>query len=233
MLKKIIFIILLIFININLTFWYYQENINDNIKIYNIYKKIQNFTKNNNITWKKLDIFRNLMKEKLQAKINKKKQFNSFKEYAYFKIYNFFDYWDVFSNFNNQIYYNILKNHYFKILVTNKNIKINENYLYDIKWNQYINIIKIPKNQNLQNYFEKNIIIKNCKIINNPKNFIRNIKYNFFILKSINSKNICETKLDNYWIRYFIKIDKQTIMYINEWEDYNWIDFETIKLLNN
>ena len=231
MIKKIFLLIILFIINTNNSFWYYTPNIDDNIKIYNLYEKIQNYIKKHNISWKNLTILRNKVKEKLAKQIDSFKKYTSFKEYAYIKLYKFFDYWDVFYNINNPIYYKVLENKYFKILVTNKKININDNSLYSKNWIKYITTITLKNTENIESYIKKNIILSNCKIVYNPKNFIRNIKYDFIILKPINKNSNCITTLDNYWIRYFI-INKNKAFFINEWQDYNGIDFETFELKN-
>ncbi len=220
---KIILLIFISFFTLNNSFANYNNNINDDIKIYkfdNIIKKYIEKSKNPKITKKNIiNKIENIL-WKNNSEINtlySKKNFKNFKEYALVKIYDFLTKWDM-------VEYNhsILENDYIKIITTDKDLKINNQELYSTYNNKkylYIKFIKINPEIKTEKYIQNSL---KCEIKKNTDNFIKFTKEKIFYTKNC--------KYSNNWINYFQRISKNILIYINAGQDYNWIDFNSIEI---
>lgn len=247
--KKLIIWIILISLFINITNANYERNIDDDFKIYKLEQKI----------WKILDRSnsKELLKSKLIYKVKsilwktekelnsvgnfKNYNINSFKEYFFIKIYRYLSYWDLIQYKDSKI--EILENDIFRVLVTLPNKKIDNTSVYYIwkSWNKrkYIEIFEINKNENVLDFLNKNILEEKytgkCQSYITPEHnisFTNNIVYRIWAYWDYKSttRNVsdCWEYWEWYWINYFERRGDY-LMYINAWQDYNWVDFSLIE----
>jgi len=216
----------------------YTKNINDEIKIFNIEKKLQNILKKYPI--EKQKILKNIIKSKIEKILWKStkeiflinihnKNFSSFKEYFLVRIY--WDmYYGVYFSFR---WYKIVETDYARILVylydKNTNIKVESDWFF-YEWNKY-QFFKLPKWINTSLYIKQKFIWKflwKCEV--------KKIDKDTYILRPIWNymkwKNWIE-QAESCWFKAysnFKKISENVLMYSEFWQAWNGVDLSSIEL---
>lgn len=229
----------------------YQRNVEDDYKIYKIDKKIWKIiekSKNPELLKEKLaDRVKKLL-WKSNEELSKISNFNnyelkSFTEYALIKIYRYLSYWDLISYKETKV--KILENDFIKLVATLPNIYIDNDSVYLLydnwaKWNM-IEFFEIWADDNTEYYINNHILEKEyiwkCKVFIKDKtsNFTINNTYIiswYWYYKTLDYHNIADCWY--YWesrsIKYFERKSDNLLIYVNAWQDYNWVDFSLLEL---
>lgn len=231
----------------------YTININDDLKIYSFDKKIWDIIKKSKygeeikkelilkitkILWKTEDeIYKiwNLRKIRLE----------SFKEYALIKVYRYLKYWDNIISKNQTV--KVLENKYIKVISTAPNIFINSDsvYLDYGDWNKWkmIEFFDIKPESDTIDFINNNFLeaefIWKCKATLSPEkaiSFTNNQTYHISAYWDYISDELyyeifpCWKYWENRSITYFERLSDDLLIYINAWQDFNWLDFGSIEL---
>lgn len=231
----------------------YTINIDDDIKIYSFDKKIWNIINKSKygeeikkiliqritkILWKTEDEI---------YKIGNFKNYNleSFNEYAMIKVYRYLTYWDNIISKDQSI--KVLENDFIRVISTAKNIFIGNNTVYLLydNWSklEMIEFFKIKPDEDTIDFINNNILEKEfrwkCKAILNTKNYISFTKDNVYSIFSNQIDMSTESyQIDDdcwkYWtyraINYFERKSDNLLIYVNAWQDFNWLDFSSIEV---
>ena len=259
MIKTIIkiLIIVLIYLNINNVSAEYMRNIDDDMRIYNIDEKLKTYiekSKNPEFTKERLikkieNILWKTKKEIYNIYLWKNNKYNTFKEYALVKIYKYLTFWDIFSGVNNNSSFaKVLENDYIKIIVSDTNFTLNNNKLFWTRKDWLIfnkmEFFKIKPEEKTEDYLINNFLNKNwkiwCELIKIENYFDKKESFYFWLNKKYQSKEIypwskiCPSKFTKWyysdWLNYFKRISSTTLIYINQGQDYTWVDFSSMEI---
>lgn len=250
--KKTIILLLISLINFSIVSADYTQNINDDLKIYKFDKKIWKLIeKSDNPEVLKKELIQKITKIlwKTEDEIKKiwylkKIKLESFKEYALIKVYNYLWYWDNILSKNQTV--KVLENNYIRIISTAPNIFINNDsvYLDYGDWNKWkmIEFFDIEPEENTIEFINNNILEKEnrerCETFLNSEKaitFTNNHTYSIFPKnQDISKENYDMWDCWKYWtyfgISYFERVTDNTLIYINAWQDFNWLDYWSIEL---
>ncbi len=184
----------------------YVRSIEDEFKIHVFEQQATKVLKNSKNPLEISQKYRKIIKEKLWARydeIKYKDSIENFNEYALYRLYNALYYESFMWEYSiNTYYFKILENDYFRTISRDKNLFIDNNWVYYNyhSWSRgdILTFLHIDKTTNLKEYIEKNLLeeefVWKCEVV-------EKIEANFW-----------NTKQKTYYIQYtpeYIKILKQ------------------------